>query len=50
MMSKSNDWRFCISVRIFKTVILEDIGKTVVRTIPKEEMFERLSAQTLIEP
>jgi hypothetical protein len=49
MMSKSDDWRFCISVRIFKTVILEDIGKSVVRTIPKEEMFERLSAQNLIE-
>jgi hypothetical protein len=48
MMSKSSDWRFCMSVRIFRTVS-DDAGTSVIRPISKEEMFERLSAKNLLQ-
>lgn len=47
MTSKSNDWRFCISLRIFKRQLID--GKSVVQSITKEEMFERLSSRHLLE-
>ena len=49
MVSKSNDWRFCISVRISKIDYLTDAGLELANTITKEEMFDRLKDKNLLE-
>lgn len=47
MTNKGSNWRFCMSLRIFKTVSID--GESVFRPISTEEMFNRLSSRNLLE-
>ena len=49
MISKSNTWRFCMSVRISKIYHRTDAGLELANTITKEEMFNRLKDKNLLE-
>jgi hypothetical protein len=49
MVNNSDVWRFCMSLRIFKVNLSEDTGESVCAPISKEEMFNRLISQNLLE-